>query len=228
MNSHLLPSAWCRWSALIGTLALLAGALPAGAANLPPQLLILNAANELTAREDTPIMLRLVVSDAETPAGDLRVTATPVDRRLLPAGSVVIEGTGNERVVRVTPAANASGVSGVIISVADGSGGLAQGHAYLAWTPVDDPPVLAPIPHQITTEGAPPLWIPFSFTTPEPPDLVRFTAGSSRSNLATLPTITTTGTNRWLNLRVASGFVGSSVITIYPQAAKELAASASV
>jgi hypothetical protein len=128
----------------------------------------------------------------------------------------------------VTPAANASGVSGVIISVADGSGGLAQGHAYLAWTPVDDPPVLAPIPHQITTEGAPPLWIPFSFTTPEPPDLVRFTAGSSRSNLAALPTITTTGTNRWLNLRVASGFVGSSVITIYPQAAKELAASASV
>jgi hypothetical protein len=61
-----LPSAWCRWSALIGTLALLAGALPAGAANLPPQLLILNAANELTAREDTPIMLRLVVSDAES------------------------------------------------------------------------------------------------------------------------------------------------------------------
>ncbi len=228
MNSHLLPSAWCRWSALIGTLALLAGALPASAANLPPQLLIHNPTNELTAAEDTPILLRVVVADVETSAGDLQLTVKPVDSRLLPAGNIVVEGQGNERVIRLTPAPDASGASGVVVAVEDGSGGIAQGQAYLTWTPVDDPPVLAPIPHQITAEGAPPLWVPFSFTTPESPDSVRFTAGSSRSNLATLPTITTTGTNRWLNLRLANGFVGSSVITIYPQAKKEVAASASV
>lgn len=200
----------------------------AEAANLPPQLLILNAADELTAPEDRPIVLRLVVTDAETPAGDLRVAAMPRDPRLLPAGSVVLEGAGNERVIRLTPAANASGACELELSVMDESGAVWHGETYLTWTPVNDPPIFAPIASQITTEGAPPLWVPFSFTTPEPAESVRFSAASSRSNLATLPTITTTGTNRWLNLRFVNGFVGSSVITVFARAANETVSSASV
>lgn len=76
----------------------------------------------LTIREDQGASISFIVGDVETPVSLLQVTATSSNTALVPSNSVVVEGTGTNRTLTITPAANISGVATITVTVNDGSG----------------------------------------------------------------------------------------------------------
>ena len=83
---------------------------------------ISNIANR-TINEDTSTgAVAFTVGDAETPAGSLTLTRTSSNTALVPVANIVFGGSGANRTVTVTPAANQSGTTTIRITVSDGSG----------------------------------------------------------------------------------------------------------
>lgn len=58
--------------------------------------------------------------DAETPAGSLSVTGRSSNNSLVPVSNIVFGGSGENRTVAVTPAANRRGVATITVTVSDG------------------------------------------------------------------------------------------------------------
>jgi hypothetical protein len=95
-----------------------------------------------TTKEDTATnAISFTVSDVETPAADLTVTAATVNGTLLPAGNVVVtKGSGGSRTVVLTPGANRVGSTSVTLTVHDADGGTADESLTLAVNAVNDAP----------------------------------------------------------------------------------------
>ncbi len=64
--------------------------------------------------------LNFTVSDSETTAGGLLVTATSSDETILPASSLVLGGSGGTRTLAMTPVESAFGTAVVTVTVNDG------------------------------------------------------------------------------------------------------------
>ncbi len=88
------------------------------AVNDPPTLtrIINSVVNEDTATDE----LQFVVGDLETPAGDLKVSASAPDTGLVPPGGIVFGGMGANRWLRLTPASNRFGGTTITYRVTDG------------------------------------------------------------------------------------------------------------
>lgn len=67
-------------------------------------------------------MLPFQVSDADSGANALTVTATSSDTSLIPAEGVVLDGTGANRTLQITPAAEAIGAATVTVRAVDPDG----------------------------------------------------------------------------------------------------------
>jgi hypothetical protein len=65
--------------------------------------------------------LPFVISDAQTPAGNLVVTATSSAPSLLPVGNIIFGGTGGNRTVTLTPVPGQTGSATVTLTVSDGT-----------------------------------------------------------------------------------------------------------
>ena len=91
---------------------------PPPAQNTPPTISDISdrtiAANSNTG--DIPF----TVSDAQTSAGSLSVTAISTNTTLVPNGNLQLGGSSGARTIRVTPAANLTGVTLVTVTVSDG------------------------------------------------------------------------------------------------------------
>ncbi len=75
-----------------------------------------------TIAEDTASgAIAFTVGDAETSPGSLIVTASSSVPALVPVANIVLGGSGAARSVSITPAANQSGSSVIMLSVSDGS-----------------------------------------------------------------------------------------------------------
>jgi hypothetical protein len=61
------------------------------------------------------------VADEETPAGSLTLSASSSNPALVPSGGIVFGGSGGNRTVKVTPAANRSGSATITVVVSDGT-----------------------------------------------------------------------------------------------------------
>jgi len=70
--------------------------------------------------------LNLTVSDAETEAGDLVLSATSSNTGLVPDGGLVFGGSGADRTLRISANPGVSGSAVVTVTVADESGGTAS------------------------------------------------------------------------------------------------------
>lgn len=64
--------------------------------------------------------LSFSIGDAETAAGGLTVTAQSSNPTLVPAGGILLSGTGGSRAITVTPAAGTSGAATITVRVSDG------------------------------------------------------------------------------------------------------------
>ncbi|WP_169577901.1 Ig-like domain-containing protein [Salisaeta longa] len=82
----------------------------------------ISAIPDKTIPEDgTTGPIAFTIGDAETPAGDLTVTATSEDTNLAPPSSITFGGSGTDRTITVTPAPDEFGSTQITVEVSDGS-----------------------------------------------------------------------------------------------------------
>ena len=99
-------------------------------ASTRPQLILLTLSpptisdltNRLVAVNGNTGPLAFTVSDSQTAASNLVVSAVSSDPNLVPAASLVFGGSGTNRTLTVTPAANQSGIVVITVTVTDATG----------------------------------------------------------------------------------------------------------
>ena len=83
----------------------------------------------------------LTVGDVETAPGSLTVSGTSSNTTLVPNGNIVFGGSGANRTVTITPAANANGTTTITVSVHDGTDTTSDTFE-LTVNPVNDAPTV--------------------------------------------------------------------------------------
>jgi hypothetical protein len=108
--------------------------------------------DQSTAEDVSTAALPFTVADVETPAGSLSVTRASSNTTLVPVASIVLGGSGADRTVTVTPAANRSGTATITLTVTDGDSGQAGTSFVLTVTAANDAPTIDAIAAQSTNE----------------------------------------------------------------------------
>ena len=103
--------------------------------------------------EDTPTgALAFTVGDAQTAAGSLTVSGSSSNITLVPNSAITFGGSGANRTVTVTPAANQSGTATITVTVSDGS--LSASDTFvLTVNAVNDVPTISSISNQFIAPG---------------------------------------------------------------------------
>ena len=182
--------------------------------NARPQITSLS---DETIDEDTsPPPLAFTISDLETAANLLTVSASSSNTTLIPNGNLTLSGTGANRTLSVTPAANQSGTSQITITVSDGSATRDETFN-LTVTPIDDAPSISDVTNRTTVEDTPTSPISISLGDIDTPlDNLTLTAISSNPTLFPSSSFSFTGTGgiRTLIVTPAADQSGSTTITI--------------
>ena len=81
---------------------------------------ISSVANQVTPVNTPTPEIAFTVSDAESTASSLNVTATSSNESVVPSANIALVNNGNNRTVTITPAADAAGLATITLSVSDG------------------------------------------------------------------------------------------------------------
>ena len=119
------------------------------AANTLPSL---SAISAQSTNEDTAAAIAFTVSDIETPASALVVTALSSNTTLIPLANIVLSGTGSNRSLSITPAANRSGTSTITLNLSDGTGSSSRNFV-LTVNPINDLPSFIKGTNQVIAPG---------------------------------------------------------------------------
>ena len=110
-------------------------------------------ANQVTNEDIATGAIPFTVGDSETTAGSLTVSGSSNNTTLVPNGNIVFGGSGANRTVTVTPAANQNGSVNITVTVSDGS--LSTPTSFqLTVNAINDAPMITSITNQTTTAGA--------------------------------------------------------------------------
>ena len=113
----------------------------------------LSAIVDQSTSEDTAKAVSLTISDVETAAGSLTMSAvSSSNAALITTGDVTFSGSGTARTMTLTPIANAHGESTITVRVTDGNGGIAERSFKLTVNSVNDAPVFAKGENKSETE----------------------------------------------------------------------------
>ena len=159
-----------------------------------------------------------LVGDVETAAADLTVTATSSDTTLVPATGIVISGSGANRTITTTPAANEIGTATITVTVTDAAGNTATDTFNLIVdVPPNTPPTISNIGNQSATSGVATAAISFIIGDAETAvaDLM-VTATSSNTTLLAASGIVLGGTTseRSIKLTPAAAQSGTTTVTV--------------
>src|SRR5688572_28763150 len=134
-------------------------------------VLTVNAVNDLPTisdiadqeiDEDTATAaLALTIGDTETAAASLTVSAGSSNPALVPTSNIVFGGSGANRTVTITPAANQSGTSTITVTVGDGTG-TASDTFVLTVNAINDAPTISDIADQAINEDTATAALPFT------------------------------------------------------------------
>jgi hypothetical protein len=171
-----------------------------------------------TTSEDTPTAtIAFTVSDAQTAAGSLVITALSSNSSLVAntSSGLALGGAGSARTLVVTPEPDANGSTTITVMVSDGT--LSAGSTFvLTVTGVNDPPVLSAIGAQTVNEDQS-LSVPFSVTDVDTP-LGNLVVQAVSSNTAVIgPSgigLGGSGASRVLTLTPAANESGLATITV--------------
>ncbi len=94
------------------------GTITVVASNTAP--IISPIANQTVDEDEATAAIPFTVGDVETPATALTVTKASSNTNLVPVANIILGGTGINRTVTVTPAANQSGTATITLTVSDG------------------------------------------------------------------------------------------------------------
>jgi len=110
---------------------------------LPNTAPTITAISDQTTLEDTATSaIAFTVGDVETAVGSLTVTATSSNLGVVAVGGIALGGSGASRTITLSPVANASGTSTIMVTVTDAGGASATNSFVLIVTPVPDVPTL--------------------------------------------------------------------------------------
>ncbi len=117
-----LPNGTYYWSVQAVDPAFAGSAFAAEASFVLSRPVISALTNVSTPRNTAVGPIAFTVSDAETAASNLVLSATSSDTNLVPVSGLVLGGTDTNRTLTITPAANRSGVATITVIATDESG----------------------------------------------------------------------------------------------------------
>jgi hypothetical protein len=133
-----------------------------GTPNTPPTI---SAIPDRTTNVNTPTAaIAFTVGDAQTPAANLLVSGTSSNAALVPGANMVFGGSGANRTLTITPAANQTGTATISVTVTDGNGATASAHFMLTVVAPNMPPVVTAAAGQTANQGMGMLFNLGSFT----------------------------------------------------------------
>jgi hypothetical protein len=159
--------------------------------------------------------LAFTIGDLETSAASLTVTRGTSNSALIPAGNIVLGGSGANRTVQVTPALNQSGTASITLTVSDGLLSSVTSF-FVTINPVNDAPTLAVISDRSTNEDTATVVSLSLGDVDTAATSLTLSATSSDSALVPVPNIvfSGTGTSRTATITPATNQSGSTTITL--------------
>ena len=187
--------------------------VPGGGNQVPS---ISTISNQTIAEDGATPTLALTVGDFETPASSLVVTATSSNPTLVPTQNILLGGTGSNRTVKITPAANQSGSATIALTVSDGSASASSSFLLTA-NAVNDAPTISDISNKTISQSTSTGPIPFTVGDVETP-VSNLSLTGSTSNPTLVPNGSIafggSGANRTVTVTPQVGQSGTVSITI--------------
>ena len=186
---------------------------PAAANTVPT---ISNIANTTMSEDGTTGAISFTVSDVETAADSLVVTGDSSNTALVPSANIVFGGSGANRTLTVTPAANQSGSATITVTVSDGA--LTASDTFvLTVNAVNDAPTISNITDKTASEDGTTGAISFTVGDAETAAGSLVVSGGS-SNTALVPSANIvfggSGANRTVTVTPAANQTGTATITV--------------
>ena len=110
-------------------------------------------ANRTIAEDGATGALQFWLDDIDTPVGAVVINTWSSDQEIVPDENIIVAGSGTNRNIQVTPAANAFGPVTIFIKADDGNTATTSEFA-LTVSPVNDRPTLDDLPSMILLEDA--------------------------------------------------------------------------
>jgi extracellular elastinolytic metalloproteinase len=170
-----------------------------------------------SATEDTPsAAIGFVVGDVDAATASLTVSGSSSNGALVPDAGLAFGGSGANRTVMATPAADQFGSTTIAVTVSDGS--LTASTSFvLTVTPVNDPPTISAIANRTTAGDGAPVVVPFTVGDVDS-DAGSLTVSSSTSNTTLVPNenlaVGGEGENRTVTATPVAVRLGATTITI--------------
>jgi hypothetical protein len=179
---------------------------------------VIAAISPVTIDEDTAATgVAFNVTDSDTDINLVTVTATSSDTTLLPNGNIVFGGgTGTNRTITLTPAADRNGTATVTLVASDGVASTTA-TLNLTVTSVNDTPTISVISNQAVNEDVPTAALPFVIGDIETaPGSMTLTYASSNMTLVPLSAFASggNGTNRTVVVTPAANQFGTATLTV--------------
>ncbi|HVY69794.1 MAG TPA: immunoglobulin domain-containing protein, partial [Verrucomicrobiae bacterium] len=167
--------------------------------------------------EDTALSLvPFTVSDAETPAANLTVSASSSNAGLIPNDHIVLTGSGASRFLSLMPATNQVGISFISVHVADSEGLSADTSFLVKVLNVNDPPSISLPTNTVTGDVNGFTRLDFVVNDPDGTDNLALVGQSLNQSLVPDTGIffNGTGTNRTIIINPVFGQTGAARINI--------------
>ena len=177
---------------------------------------ISDIANQTVNEDNATGVLAFIVGDLETAAGSLAVTGSSANTTLVPNANIVFGGSGANRTVTVTPAANQNGTATITVTVSDGA--LTASDTFvLTVNAVNDAPTISDISNQTIAAGG--SVGPLVFTVGDiETALTSLTVSGSSSNATLVPNsnivLGGSGANRTVTVTPVANLSGVATITV--------------
>jgi glucose/arabinose dehydrogenase len=182
---------------------------------------ISNIPDQQVNEDTTTGSLNFTINDVDDPSAQWTVTAISSDTTLIPNANLALTGSGTNRSIAVTPAANRFGVAFVTVTFSSNSsrpGAAVTDTFVVSVNPVNDPPTVSSVPNQVVASGTAAIGpLPVVIGDIETAaSALSVTASSSNQAVVTNAGITVGGANesRTLQLALAPGAAGTTVITV--------------
>ena len=178
---------------------------------------ISNVANQTINEDGTTGALAFTVGDAESAASLLTVTRTSSNTTLIPNAAVVIGGSGPNRTVTVTPAANQNGTATITLTVTDPGGAAASDTFVVTVNAVNDAPTISNVANQTINEDGTTGSLAFTVNDLETAaTALTVTRTSSNTTLFPLANVVlgSTGASRTVTATPVANSSGTTTITL--------------
>lgn len=173
--------------------------------------------DQFVSQLDTLAPIPFQISDTETPASQLQLSATSTNTSLITSGGIVFDGTDTDRTVTLSPIAGQFGTSTIKITVTDSDGGQSFTTFVLTVTPESEPPTISTIANVDMLEdetASIPFTVGDNFT---PINQLVLSATSNNSSVLPVAGISFnvgSGAGREVVLRPLSNASGSSQVVV--------------